>query len=127
VIVLKGQVCREGDGAGCKDFSRRMTQSADAFMRATGELLFPGTLNVNVGASIPIREHFRIHGKEINHHEELQFEVCRINGIWAYRVRPLDANGGGGHGDHILEIVCSKKLPDVNPGTEVAISLFPRG
>jgi hypothetical protein len=32
---------------------------------------------------------------------------------------------GGGHGDHILEITCSKQIPDVPPGTEVEIALFP--
>jgi len=49
-----------------------------------------------------------------------------INGIWAYRIRPLDAMGGGGHGDDILEIACSKKIPNVGPGAEVEIVLFPR-
>jgi CTP-dependent riboflavin kinase len=126
LILLKGRVCKVGEGAGCKHFSQRMTEYADVFLKATGELLFPGTLNVNVEKSVPVKEHFRIHGSEINWHEDFQFEVCRINGIWAYRIRPLDAMGGGGHGNHILEIACSQKIADVAPGTEVAIALFPR-
>ena len=123
MIILKGSVCPEEQGL--KHFSRRMTEYPGVFERATGEHLFPGALNVNVRRLIPIREHFRIHGKEINEPEEFQFEVCRINGVWAYRIRPLDAMGGGGHGDHILEIACSRKMP-VSPGDEVEIALFPR-
>ena len=103
-----------------------MTEYPEVFEKATGERLFPGTVNVDVGPRIDIREHFRIHGKELNEPEEFLFEVCRINGIWAYRIRPLDANGGGGHGDHIVEITSSKKIPNVHPGAEVEIALFPR-
>jgi CTP-dependent riboflavin kinase len=103
-----------------------MTQYPEVFERATGERLYPGTLNVNVGERMPIKEHFRIHGKELNEPEEFQFEICRINGQWAYRIRPLDAMGGGGHGDDILEIACSKKIPNVSPGAEVEIAMFPR-
>jgi len=101
--------------------------AVEVFERATGERLYPGTLNVNVGQQIPIKEHFRIRGAEINEPEQdLLFEVCRINGLWAYRIRPFDAVGGGGHGDEILEIACSKKIPNVGPGVEVEIALFPR-
>jgi hypothetical protein len=32
--------------------------------------------------------------------------------------------GNGGHGDHILEVTCREKIPDVLPGTEVEIALF---
>ena len=124
VIILKGHVCRDGQGAGLKHFSRRMNQYPEVFERATGEKLFPGTLNVNVGEPIKIQEHFRIHGKELNEPEDFLFEVCRINGIWAYRIRPLDAMGNGGHGDHILEITCHREIPDVPPGTQVEIALF---
>jgi CTP-dependent riboflavin kinase len=49
MLILKGHVCRTGEGAGLKHFSRRMNQSPEVFERATGEKLFPGTLNVNVG------------------------------------------------------------------------------
>lgn len=103
-----------------------MTEYPEVFERATGERLFPGTVNVNVGKPIPIQEHFRIHGKELNEPKEFQFEVCRINGIWAYRIRPLDANGGGGHGDHILEITSSQEIPNVREGAVIEIALFGR-
>jgi len=126
MVIVSGLVC-PGD-QGLKHFSKRMTDYAEVFKRATGERLFPGTLNVNVGRAIPIREHFRIRGTEINEPEQdLLFEVCRINQIWAYRIRPLNlATFDGGHGDHILELACSQKIPDVPPETEVEIALFPR-
>jgi CTP-dependent riboflavin kinase len=84
MIILKGLVCPDAEGL--KHFSRRMTQYPGVFERATRERLYPGTLNVNVGERIPIKEHFRIHGKELNEPEEFQFEICRINGLWAYRI-----------------------------------------
>jgi CTP-dependent riboflavin kinase len=124
MIILKGSVCPEDQGY--KHFSKRMTEYPEVFERATGEHLFPGTLNVNVCKAIPIREHFRIHVKELNEPEEFLFEMCRINGIWAYRIRPFNAKGGGGHGDHIIEIACSQRIPNVHPGTDVEIALFPR-
>ncbi len=125
MIILKGRVCREGEGAGAKDFSRRMNKYHTVFESATGEKLFPGTLNVDVGEEIPIREDFRIQGAEINEpDQDLLFEVCRIKGRWAYRIRPLDAIGKGGHGDRILEITCRDEIPGVPPGTEVEITLF---
>jgi hypothetical protein len=64
-------------------------------------------------------------GIEINEPEDFLFERCRINGIPAYRIRPLNLiNGGGGHGDHMLEIACSVEIPDVPHGTVVEIELF---
>jgi hypothetical protein len=32
--------------------------------------------------------------------------------------------GNGGHGDHILEITCNRKIPNVPPGAQVEIALF---
>jgi len=111
MIILKGPVSPEARGM--KHFSRRMTEYPKVFEKATGERLYPGTLNVNVGRRNPVREHFRIRGTEINEPEQdLLFEVCRINQIWAYRIRPFHlATGEGGHGDHIIEIACSQKIP----------------
>ena len=124
MIIVRGSICPKSQGR--KDFSRRMREYPEVFERATGERLYEGTVNVNVGRPIPVREHFRIHGKEINESEEFVFEVCRINGLWAYRIRPLDAMGGGGHGAHILEISCSREIPNIGPGIDVEIALFPR-
>lgn len=124
MIILKGVVCPDTEGL--KHFSRRIKEYPEVFEKATGEKLHPGTLNVDVGERVPIKEHFRIHGKKLNEPEEFLFEICRINGFWAYRIRPLDAMGGRGHGDHILEIACSKRIPNVGPGAEVEIELFPR-
>ena len=97
---------------GSGDFTKRMTQFPGVFQQATGEELFPGTLNVRVKKQIKINEHFRIRGFDINEPEQdLLFEICRTNGIWAYRIRPYNLkNGSGGHGDHIIEIACSVEL-----------------
>ncbi len=126
MIILKGLVCPKAQGM--KHFSRRMGEYPEVFERCTGERLYRGTLNVNVGKPIPVREHFRIRGTEINEPEQdLLLEVCRINQIWSYRIRPFHlVTGEGGHGDHILKIACSLKIPNVLPGTEVEIALFPR-
>ncbi len=125
MIILRGSICP--DAQGMKHFSRRMTQYAAAFEKATGEKLYPGTLNVDIGRRFPIREHFRIRGAEINEPEQdLLFEVCRINRIWAYRIRPFHlATGEGGHGDHIVEIACAQKIPNASPGAQVEIAFFP--
>jgi len=125
MIILRGTVWPDEEGM--KHFSRRMTQYPQVFEKATGERLYPGTLNVDVGKPFPMREHFRIRGTEINEPEQdLLFEVCRINQIWAYRIRPFQlATGEGGHGDHIFEITCTQQLPNVSPGTQVEIALFP--
>lgn len=100
-----------------------MTAFAEVFRRATGEKLVKGTLNVDVGRRIPAKEHFKIRGAEIGEPEQdLLFEVCRVNGLWGYRIRPYNLNtGGGGHGDNILEIASSHSIPISN---EVTIELF---
>jgi hypothetical protein len=87
-----------------------MTKFPEAFRRATGEDLVKGTLNVDVGRNIPVNEHFRMRGTEIDEPEQdLLFEVCRANGLWAYRIRPYNLRTGeGGHGDSILEIACGQ-------------------
>jgi CTP-dependent riboflavin kinase len=96
------------------------------FKDATGEDLYPGTINVQVNRSIVIREDFRIRGSDIGEPaEDFIFERCRINGVDAYRIRPLNLKTGyGGHGDHILEISSSKKISGVEPGNSVEITLF---
>jgi len=108
---------------GIGHFKIRMTNFPEVFLRATGEDLIKGTLNVDVGRNIPAKEQFRIRGTEIGEPEQdLLFEVCRVNGLWAYRIRPCNLmTGGGGHGDHIVEIACSQRIP-VNG--DIEISLF---
>ena len=125
-LIVIGHVCKEGEGAGTKDFSRRMTDHAAVFERATGESLFVGTLNIYVGVPIPVKEHFRIRGTEINEpDQDLLFEVCRINQIWAYRIRPFHLlTGGGGYGDHVIEIASRDEVPNVTAGTHVEITFF---
>jgi CTP-dependent riboflavin kinase len=116
MIEVRG-VIHEGSG----DFTKRMTKFRDVFTRAVGEELFPGTLNEP-------REHFRIEGVHIDEpDQDLLFEICRVNGLWAYRIRPYrPADGGGGHGDHILEIACGirlRKQADFN-GSDIRIAPF---
>ena len=95
MIILKGRVCRDGEGAGLKHFSRRMNKYPEVFERATGQKLLPGTLNVNVGEPIKIKEHFRIHGTDLNEPE-----------------------------DFLFEIACHHEIPNVPPGAQVEIALF---
>ena len=112
--------------SGVGNFKERMTKYPEAFKKAAGEALRPGTINMDVGQVIPIQEKSRIKGTEIGEpNQDLLFEPCTINGYAAHRIRPFDINtGGGGHGDHILEIACSKELPDVGYGATVQIEFF---
>jgi hypothetical protein len=123
MLILRGHVVQGG-----KHFQQRLTRAdfRAAYRKATGEELCKGTLNVEVNRYIPVKEHFRIRGTEISEpNQDLLFEICRINGIWAYRVRPYDlCTGSGGHGDHTLEIACSQEIPNVTNGDEVRIELF---
>jgi CTP-dependent riboflavin kinase len=121
MLILKGRVVE-----GARDFCWRMTEFADAFRDATGEYLYPGTLNVKVDREIPLREQFRVKGNKIGQpgHDVLS-EVCRINRLWAYRVRPRDLNiADGGHGDDVIEIICAQKIPNALPGNPVTLELL---
>lgn len=102
--IVTGTVDKNGFG----HFSRRLKDFPQEFLRATGEMLVGGTLNVKLDRVITIREHFRMLDPWTAENQVLLFEVCRAQRIWAYRVRPLklDGSGGGGHGDDILEIMC---------------------
>lgn len=106
----------------------RIERFLEVFRVATGQRLFPGTLNVHLDSPLPIREEFRILGSEIGEPEQdLLFERCRINGIEAFRLRPFQpATGAGGHGDHILEIVCSLELRPLLAISDRVVIEFPR-
>jgi CTP-dependent riboflavin kinase len=121
MLLLKGQPV---DGLG--HFWKRMTDYSEVFAAATGQRLFPGTLNICVDAPVPPVEHFRIRGTEIGEPEQdLLFEVCRVNDIWAYRIRPWHLlTHSGGHGDHILEIAASVELRPGLTGKDVTVGLF---
>jgi CTP-dependent riboflavin kinase len=121
MLILKGHVT-----TGVQHFRGRMTNHREVFQKAAGRELYPGTLNVKVDHEIPIREDFRIAGKEIGEpDQDLLFEHCLINGIEAYRIRPYHLPTGlGGHGDDTLEITCSEWVSGVEEGAEVEISLF---
>lgn len=118
---LKGNV-RSGKG----HFTIRMTLNANVFETATGEKLYPGTINVEVDQPILIREDFRIKGIDVGEpNQDFLFEKCKINGINAYRIRPYDlATREGGHGDHILEILSSEFIPECEEGNQVTVALF---
>src|SRR5688572_3690683 len=121
MLQLKGQLV-----SGIGDFRKRMTKYPEVFAAATGQRLFPGTLNIRVEALIPPVEHFRIRGTEIGEPEQdLLFEVCRVNEIWAFRIRPWHLlTHSGGHGDHILEIAASVELRPVLEGKEIVVGMF---
>jgi len=127
MIVVKGKVV-----SGFGHFRRRITDFPEVFRKATGEELFPGTLNVDVGTPIKIKEERRILGKQIGEpFQDLLLERCAINGVPAWRIRPysLDIRSGlpagdGGHGDQILEISCAQEIPNATCGSTVQMTLF---
>lgn len=121
MVLVKGRIV-EGSG----HFRQRMTTYRDVFAKAAGEQLYPGTLNVKIDREIKIQEDFRIPGADIKEaDQDLRFEHCLINGIKAFRIRPYRLSTGiGGHGDHILEIACSRFIPDAKLGTEVEVTFF---
>lgn len=120
-MKVNGHVVR-----GSNHFEHRMTRYQHIFTKAAGQKLVPGTINVKINHRIEVREDFRIKGLEIDEpDQDLIFERCKINRIDAFRIRPLNLNTGlGGHGDHILEIASSQKVPNVELGAEVEIELF---
>lgn len=106
-----------------------MERFPEVFQAATGERLFPGTLNVLLAEPLPVCTDIRIPGTAIEEPEQdVLLERCRINGIDAWRLRPYQpADGSGGHGDHILEIVCARELRPLLPQSEMSIVIeFPR-
>lgn len=114
--------------SGKNHFSRRMQTYSTQFANATGQELYPGTLNVKIQRSLCIREHFRIKGATIDEPgQDLLFEICRINCKWAYRIRPLNLKRGtGGHGDSVLEIACTDRIKEngLSDGDIVVIEFF---
>jgi CTP-dependent riboflavin kinase len=121
MLFVKGELID-----GLRHFRKRMADYPEVFTAATGERLFPGTLNIRVGAPISPVEHFRIRGTQIAEPEQdLLFEVCRVNDIWAYRIRPWNLlTHSGGHGDHILEIAAHVELRPSLQGKEITVGLF---
>jgi CTP-dependent riboflavin kinase len=105
----------------------RMERFPEVFLAHTGQRLFPGTLNVLLEAPLPIRAEFRIPGSAIGEPEQdMLFERCMIEGIDAFRLRPFQlADGSGGHGDHILEIVCSQELRRLLRDPDSVVVEFP--
>jgi CTP-dependent riboflavin kinase len=119
VFSVKGRII-----TGFQHFQKRMTLFHEVFQKATGEALYPGTLNVKVDREIPIEENFRIIGTNIGEPgQDLLFEKCLINGIAGYRIRPYKLEDGtGGHGDDIVEISSASFIPGATPGCEVEVT-----
>lgn len=112
--------------SGVGHFSKRIKKYPEVFKYATGEYLFPGTINIKISIEIPIVEHFRVKGILIDEPvQDLIFEIVRINEIMGYRIRPFNLlTGKGGHGDSIVEIACGSYIPDVNSGQRASIFFF---
>jgi CTP-dependent riboflavin kinase len=121
MLSVKGRIV-----TGVQDFRKRMTLFPEVFREATGQALYPGTLNVKIDREIKIKEDFRIQGVSLGDpQQELLFEKCLINGTNAYRIRPRHiTTGAGGHGDHIREIACPAWIPNAICGSEVEVSFF---
>lgn len=122
MITLKGRVV-PGHG----HFGKRLQREnfRVACFRVTGEWFIKGTVNVEVGRCIQIKEDYRVLGNDVCEDEDFIFEKCLINGTPAYRVRPSHPRtGSGGHGDDTLEIISSQEIPNVATSTEVKITLM---
>jgi CTP-dependent riboflavin kinase len=124
MIIIPGHVV-PGNG----HFKERLKREnfRAAYLKATGETFVKGTLNVEVNQCIPVKEHFRILGKDVAEPEDFLLEICRVGRIWAYRIRPYDhCTGGGGHGDNFIEIICSEVIPDADASkrSSIAITMF---
>ena len=112
---------------GIGHFTRRMSDYPDVFTSAFGHPLYTnGTLNVRIPHKIFIKEHFRILGHCLNESEDYLIEICRANGVWAYRIRPYDPQTGlGGHGDNVIELVSKEEIPGVEEvGSTVKIEFL---
>ena len=94
--------------SGVGHFAPRMKKFAEVFREATGEpLLHPGTLNVKMDREVPFREHFNIPelvGDEWDWVGPVRFEICRIDSMWAYRIK-------GGHADRLVAEICGRRIP----------------
>ena len=122
ILAIEG-ITEEGIG----HFTRRMKDYSDLFTSAFGHPLYSkGTLNVRVPHKIFIKEHFRILGRCLNEPEDFLIEICRANGVWAYRIRPYHPQTAqGGHGDDIIELVSKEAIPGVEEyGSAVKIEFL---
>src|SRR5438445_10070622 len=120
MLSIRGTVER-----GCSHFFQRMRTYPDSFHSATGERLCEGTINVRVAVELEINEHFQV-SDPADANQVLKFEVCRINGVWAYRSRPSSRGNEriGGHGDDVIEIASATFIPDATEGCAVTLEFF---
>ncbi|MCF6177129.1 MAG: hypothetical protein L3J71_15330 [Victivallaceae bacterium] len=121
VLTIKGKTEK-----GVGHFKRRMTSYPEVFKSAFGHPPYQGTLNVRVPHKIFIKEHFRILGHLLNEAEDFLIEICRANGVWAYRIRPYHPQTAqGGHGDDVIELVSKEVIPGVEKyGSVVTIEFL---
>jgi CTP-dependent riboflavin kinase len=114
--------------SGCGDMAPRLTKNYQVFKDTIGKF-YCGTINVRIDKELKISEDFRITKDKIiesndTTEQDYLLEFCKINEYPAYRIRPFDINGAGGHGDNILEIIASVKLENIIKGNSVIIELF---
>jgi hypothetical protein len=122
MIILKRLVCPGAEG--CKHFSRRMKEYPEVFERATGEELYPGTLNVDVGRPIPIKEPFRIEGRELSEPEEFLFDFAAKTVCGSTESGHLMPWEAAVTATAHLGFGVFRRFR--TPGNEVKIALFPR-
>jgi len=110
--------------SGVGEFRVRMSNYLEQFESVLGHPVYPGTINVLMDGELAIQEDFRIEGTSIDEpNQDLLLERCTINGVNAYRVRPLELDtGAGGHGDHVLEIICARYQPNCGAGEKVTVT-----
>ena len=122
MIVISGFVI-----PGCGDFGKRLKREnfRAAYREATGEDFVKGSLNIQIDRIIPVKEDFRILGKDVAEAEDFQLEICLVGDIRAHRIRPYHpVTHTGGHGDDVIEICCSEEIPNATEGSPIAITMF---
>jgi hypothetical protein len=77
MTVLQGMFVQ-----GCEHFTVRRVNYREVSSKALGETLFSGTLNVDVGVAIGIREDFRILGRDTGEQNSgvQNPAICSYNG-----------------------------------------------
>ncbi len=121
VLTLHGQV-----SAGIHDLSRWMTIHADAYQRATGAVLVPGSLNLVIDRPwIMTKPSVRLEASKVG--VGIGLLPCVVGGIacWVFRTDRNNA-GQGDHDLNVLEIVSSVHLRTVlglHDGDEVKVEI----
>jgi riboflavin kinase, archaea type len=122
MTILRGRVA-----SGVGDLANRMTEYADLYAAKTGEVLYPGSLNVHLAEPWHVGDGAtRVEPPEC----PVAFSIvpCTIGGLDAFIIR-TDRNdrGEGDHPPTVIEVAATVRLRDalnVEDGDEVEVVAF---